>query len=55
MKDIHETQSTEQLHHSDDKTFAPIEDLQRITGGVWNRKSFGSIHSRKELDGLGML
>lgn len=40
MKDGHETQSTEQLHHSDDKTFTPIEVLQRTTGGVWNRKSF---------------
>ncbi|EZP78686.1 hypothetical protein H839_02421 [Parageobacillus genomosp. 1] len=40
MKDMHETQSTEPLHHDDDNVFAPIEDLQRITGGVWNRKNF---------------
>lgn len=38
MKDVHETQSTEQLHH-DAKTFTPIEGLHKITGGAWNRKS----------------
>jgi heme A synthase len=40
MKDMHETQRAEQLHHDDDKVFSPTEALQRITGGVWNRKSF---------------
>jgi hypothetical protein len=33
MKDVHETQSTEQLHH-DAKTFTPIEGLHKITGGA---------------------
>jgi hypothetical protein len=40
MKDMHETQRAEPLHHDEDKVFAPTEDLQRIEGGVWNRKSF---------------
>jgi hypothetical protein len=40
MKEMHETQSTEPLYHDDNNVFTPIEDLQRIKGGVWNRKSF---------------
>jgi hypothetical protein len=40
VKDMHETQSAEHLYHDDDEVFPPIEDLQRVTGGVWNRKSF---------------
>jgi hypothetical protein len=40
MKEMHETQSTEPLYHDDNNVFTPIEDLQRIEGGVWNRKSF---------------
>ncbi|OXB94034.1 hypothetical protein B9L23_03765 [Parageobacillus galactosidasius] len=37
---MHKTQQAEQLHHDEDKVFAPTEDLQRIEGGVWNQKSF---------------
>lgn len=54
MKDVHETQSTEQLHH-DAKTFTPIEGLHKITDGAWNRKSLRLDSRQKELDGLDMI
>jgi len=39
-KDIHETQLIEHPPHDSDKVLTTLEDLQRITGGAWNRKSF---------------
>ncbi|WP_445613654.1 hypothetical protein [Geobacillus sp. YF-1] len=41
MKDLHETQATEEYPKTDDEQiFSPIEDFERIvTGGAWKRES----------------
>jgi hypothetical protein len=53
MKDMHKTQQAEQLHHDEDKVFAPTEDLQRIEGGVWNQKSFRPDSQPKRIRWIG--
>jgi hypothetical protein len=49
---MHKTQQAEQLHHDEEKVFAPTEDLQRSEGGIW-QKSFRPDSQPKTIRWIG--
>lgn len=57
MKDLHETQATEEHHKTDhDQIFSPIEDFEKIvTGGAWKRDSLNVKSAPKWLQYLSYL